>query len=103
MPKFPKPIIFRILVFSCHKMTLITIITRMPWQAEPERYGGVVVASSSSFLITRWAPIQSNIMEGGVTISIFLITSMEVPLPCGRQQCLVYEVNSAAPPKWARG
>ena len=28
--KFPKPIIFRILVFSCHKMTLITIITRMP-------------------------------------------------------------------------
>ena len=30
--KFPKPIIFRILVFSCHKMTLITIITRMPHQ-----------------------------------------------------------------------
>ena len=28
--KFPKPIIFRILVFSCHKMTLITIITGMP-------------------------------------------------------------------------
>ena len=28
--KFPKPIIFQILVFSCHKMTLITIITRMP-------------------------------------------------------------------------
>ena len=28
--KFPKPIIFRILVFSCHKMTLITIFTRMP-------------------------------------------------------------------------
>ena len=28
--KFPQPIIFRILVFSCHKMTLITIITGMP-------------------------------------------------------------------------
>ncbi len=28
--KFPQPIIFWILVFSCHKMTLITIITRMP-------------------------------------------------------------------------
>ena len=28
--KFPKPIIFRILVFSCHKMTLITKITWMP-------------------------------------------------------------------------
>ena len=27
------------------------------------------------FLITRWAPIQSNNMEGGVTIAIFLITS----------------------------
>ena len=26
------------------------------------------------FLITRWAPIQSNNMEGGVTIAIFLIT-----------------------------
>ena len=28
--KFSKPIIFRILVFSCHKMTLITKITWMP-------------------------------------------------------------------------
>ena len=28
--KFPQPIIFRILVFSCHKMTLITKITWMP-------------------------------------------------------------------------
>ena len=28
--KFPQSIIFRILVFSCHKMTLITKITRMP-------------------------------------------------------------------------
>ena len=28
--KFPQPIIFWILVFSCHKMTLITKITWMP-------------------------------------------------------------------------
>ena len=47
-------------------------------------------------------------MEGGAIISIFLITnqhqwsSMEVPLPCGRQQGLLYEGNSAAPPTWAR-
>ena len=27
---------------------------------------------------------------------------MEVPLPCGRQQGLLYEGNSAAPPTWAR-
>ena len=27
---------------------------------------------------------------------------MEVPLPCGRQQSLLYEGNSAAPPTWAR-
>ena len=47
-------------------------------------------------------------MEEGAIISIFLITnqhqwsSMEVPLPCGRQQGLLYEGNSAAPPTWAR-
>ena len=47
-------------------------------------------------------------MEGGAIISIFLITnqhqwsSMEVPLRCGRQQGLLYEGNSAAPPTWAR-
>ena len=35
--KFPKPIIFRILVFSCHKMTLITITTRMPQQQPPSQ------------------------------------------------------------------
>ena len=33
--KFPKPIIFRILVFSCHKMTLITKITWMPQVHSP--------------------------------------------------------------------
>ena len=35
--KFPKPIIFRILVFSCHKMTLITIITRMPLNSDQSK------------------------------------------------------------------
>ena len=30
--KFPQPIIFWVLVFSCHKMTLITKITWMPLQ-----------------------------------------------------------------------
>ena len=30
-------------------------------------------------------------------------SSMEVPLPSGRQQGVLYEVNSAAPPMWVRG
>ena len=33
--KFPQPIIFWILVFSCHKMTLITKITWMPHRELP--------------------------------------------------------------------
>ena len=37
-----------------------------------QQHGGVVTISI--FLITRWAPIQSNNMEGRVTIAIFLIT-----------------------------
>ena len=34
--KFPQPIIFWILVFSCHKMTLITKITWMPHQGKED-------------------------------------------------------------------
>ena len=54
--KFPKPIIFRILVFSCHKMTLITIITRMP-------HVSLVFSLFSTCLLSEWASRMAYFAE----------------------------------------
>ena len=69
-----------------------------------QQLGGVVI--NSIFLITRLVSHPKQQLGGVVINSIFLITrwsSMEVPLPCGQQQGVLYVVNSAAPPKWVRG
>ena len=59
--KFPQPIIFWILVFSCHKMTLITKITWMPQMFPSVLFCAILV----------WGPMRATCSKLKVAINKF--------------------------------
>ena len=86
------------------QMEVLSLLTS--GQAGPERNGGDRESSDQQQSAASGGTHPKQQHGGGAIISIFLITrwsSMEVPLPSGRQQGVLYVVNSAAPPKWVRG